>query len=184
MASIDSVLKSIESAALRDFMPILPSDQAEYLEWLVRERRPCAAVEIGSLAGYALMRLARNMAHGCAVTGIEIAADVAALAADNLQKTRLDDRARVLVGDAAVLIATLEAPLDLVVLDAARSQYLSYLRKLEPKLSAGATVVACGAGAHERLLRPYLRYVREDARYESESKSFGADALEVSRFLG
>ena len=68
-----------------------------------------------------------------------------------------------------------------LLIDAVKEDYLDYLRQLEPKLAAGAVVVADNTGVYRRDVKPYLDYVREPAgRYTSREYDFGDDAMEVS----
>ena len=184
MQPSNSVLADIEEQAKHEYLPIVGSEQAEYLEWLIREQRPCTIVDAGTMTGYAAIRMARNLQDGCSVTGIEIANDLKLRAEANISLAGLSDKIQVRLGDAAEIIGTLVGPIDLLFLDSSRSQYLQCLRRAEPKLSPGALIVANGTGLHARLLTTYLAYVRESSRYESDSHAFGADAMEVSRFLG
>ena len=69
-------------------------------------------------------------------------------------------------------------------LDAAKREYLDYLRALERRLVRGALVVADNTKISRRELREYLAYVRTGGRYESRERDFGEDAMEVSRLLG
>jgi predicted O-methyltransferase YrrM len=92
----------------------------------------------------------------------------------------LAGRVRVLTGDARRLLPGLPGRFDFVLIDAAKEQYLAYLRKVEPKLAPGAVVVADNTKIFRREVRPYLDHVRGSGRYESREYDLGADAMEVS----
>ena len=184
MGATLTVLAGIEAQAKREFLPIFGEEQAAYLEWLVRERRPCRAIEIGALVGYATIRIARNLPDGCALTAIEIGTDLARRAEANVALAGLSAKARIVRGDAREALDAVPGPIDLLLLDAERSQYLHHLKSVEAKLAPSATVVAAGVGKGARLAAAYLDYVRKSPRYESEHRVFGDDAMEVSRFLG
>jgi predicted O-methyltransferase YrrM len=89
---------------------------------------------------------------------------------------------RVLTGDARRLLARLRGRFDFVLIDAAKTEYLDYLRRLEPRLRPGAVIVADNTKIFRRAVGPYLRYVRTSGRYASRAYDFGADAMEVSVF--
>ena len=184
MSAAASVLADIESQATREFLPILGKEKAAYVEWLVREHRPCTAVDVGSLIGYSVILIARNLKDGCRVTGIESAADVAQRAQANVALAGLERRARVVQGDATDLFAALQGPIDFVLLDAGRARYLHLLKRIEPKLASGAIVVANGVIRHAHALSGYLAYVRKGGAYRSALHAFGDDGMEVSVYNG
>ncbi|OLB41395.1 MAG: hypothetical protein AUI04_07610 [Candidatus Rokubacteria bacterium 13_2_20CM_2_64_8] len=99
----------------------------------------------------------------------------------NAEEAGLKRKVKVVVGDALRAIPILSGRFDFVLIDAVKEDYLDYLRQLEPKLAAGAVVVADNTGVYRRDVKPYLDYVREPAgRYTSREYDFGDDAMEVS----
>ncbi len=184
MTVADEVLQAIEKTAKWEFLPIIGADKGRFLEELVRSKKPCLAVEVGVLVGYTTILLSRNLAEGCTVTGLEISEELAKRAEENLARAGLQAKAVIKRGDARQRLDDVYGPVDLVFLDAQKSQYLSYLKKLEPKLSPGAAVIANGTGMYNKELTAYLEYVRKSGRYQSSNHVFGNDALEVSLFKG
>lgn len=182
MSTSDDVLRQIEKRAGWEYLPIVGADKGQFLEGLIRAKKPCRAVEVGVLVGYATIIIARNLAEGCQVHGVEISAEMVARAKSNLEEAGLTAKAVILLGDAREKLAEIPGPVDFVLLDAQRSQYLSYLKKLEPKLAPGAVIVANGTAAFHREVAGYLEYVRDSADYQSESRVFGDDAAEISVF--
>ncbi|HSD12246.1 MAG TPA: class I SAM-dependent methyltransferase [Patescibacteria group bacterium] len=184
MHHADEVLRDIEAAAKNEYLPIIGPAEGAALERLVRERRPRRAVEIGVMVGYATVRIARNLEDGAKVIGIEISEELARRAEANLALAGLARRADIRRGDARELVAHLDGPIDFVFIDAERGSYLGYLRKLEPKLAPGATVVASGAGAAAGRLQAYFDHVRLSGKYASEHVVLDDDGIEVSTYRG
>ena len=180
MATADTVLRDIETRSKWEYLPIIGADKARFLEDLVRAKKPCQTVEVGLLIGYATVVIARGLIDGCSLTGLEISGELAARAESNVAAAGLAAKVRVIQGDARQSLDQVAGPVDLVFLDAQKTQYLSYLKKLEPKLSPGAVIVANGAGIYRRELGTYLDYVRRSADYQSTSRVFGEDAMEIS----
>lgn len=183
-AAIGNVLREIESQATREYLPIMGPEKCAFIESLVAERQPCTVVEIGVLVGYVTVRVARNLGTACKIIGVEIGEDLAQRAEANVALAGLSDKAEIVRGDAAEKIDGLHGPVDMVILDADRAGYLHYLKRLEPKLSPNALVIANGASAHAKTLAPYLEYVRSGGKYESSMRVFGDDALELSSYRG
>jgi predicted O-methyltransferase YrrM len=78
------------------------------------------------------------------------------------------------------VIPFLRTRFDFALIDAAKEEYLEYLRQLEPRLRRGAVVVADNTRIYKRDVKEYLAYVRKGGRYESREYDFGLDAMEVS----
>ena len=99
----------------------------------------------------------------------------------NVAEAGLGSRVRVVVGDALRAIPLLPGRFDFVFIDARKEDYLDYLRQLEPKLGAGAVVVADNTGVFRRDVSNYLEYVRDPSGpWQSREHEFGDDAMEVS----
>lgn len=184
MANPESVLRKIEERAKSEYLPIVGRAKAGLIERLVRERRPCTALEVGVLVGYSSIVIARNLGDGCKLVGLELSADLARRAQENVAAAGLAAKVTILQGDARELIPALSGPIDFALLDAEKTQNLNYLKKLEPKLAPGAIIVANNAGTFAARMASYLDYVRGSEKYRSSVEVFGDDALEVSAYLG
>ena len=148
------------------------------------EKHECAqAVEIGSLLGYSAILIAAALPARGRLTCVESSPYLAKFVKANAEAAGLGKRVKVVVGDALRVIPLLPGRFDFVLIDAAKEDYLDYLRQLEPKLAPGAVIVADNTGVFRREVKPYLEYVRDPAhRYESREYPFGDDAMEVSIF--
>jgi predicted O-methyltransferase YrrM len=73
----------------------------------------------------------------------------------------------VIEGDALKVLPGLEGEFDFVFIDAVKSDYLRYLKALEPRLKPGALVVADNVIRSAGQMRDYLEYVQDDSRYET-----------------
>ena len=178
------VLKEIETAAKREYLPIIGPDKAAAIAKLIEERRPCLVVEIGVMVGYATIAVASSLGEGCSISGIEISGDLARRAKENVFRAGVASKVKIIQGDAREVLAQMKGPVDTLIMDAERSQYFNYLRKIEGKLSPGALVVAVGTANPEGRIAEYLDYVRKNDRYETTTMVFADDAMEVSTFKG
>jgi len=116
------------------------------------------------------------------LTCIEANPFLAYLVRANAAEAGLARRVRVISGDALRVIPLLPGRFDFAFIDAEKSDYLDYLRQLEPKLVPGAVIVADNTGIARREVAPYLEYVRAGDRYDSRAYDFDDDAMEVSIF--
>jgi predicted O-methyltransferase YrrM len=178
------MLKDIETAAKREYLPIIGPEKAAAIAKLIEDRQPCVVVEIGVLVGYATIAVAGSLGEGCTISGIEISGDLARRAEENVVRAGVAGKAKIIQGDAREVLSQMRGPVDTLIMDAERSQYLNYLKKIEEKLSPGALVIAVGTANPRGKISDYLDYVRKSERYESTTMVFADDAMEVSTFRG
>ena len=176
----EKVLRKIEGSRRRWYLPIVGRKRGGELARIVRKVKPQRILEIGTFVGYSAIMMGKELEEGAEIVTIEIDPDEAEMAKENISMAELNVNVRVLRGDALEHIPTVEGDIDMVFLDADKSEYLEYLRLVEPKLHRGSVVVADNAGSFSRSMGGYLEYVRNSGRYESEYIACGSDGLEVS----
>jgi predicted O-methyltransferase YrrM len=147
--------------ALSDFyLPVTP-EAGRLLYALVRATKPSTVVEFGMSLGISAIHLAsavRDNGTGRVVT-TELSAAKVAKAKQTFVETGLDDLITVLEGDALTTLADVDGPVGFVLLDGWKELYLPVTKLLEPKLSAGALIVADNTSMDDT--RPYLEHVRD-----------------------
>jgi predicted O-methyltransferase YrrM len=168
--------------AFSDFyLPVTP-ESGRLLYALVRASRPSTVVEFGMSLGLSTIHLAaavRDNGAGRVITSELSAAKVGAAKA-TFAEVGLTEVITVLEGDALQRLGDIETPVDFVLLDGWKELYLPMLQLLEPKLAAGALVVADNTGLADT--QPYVEYVR-DAASGYVSVAFPVretDAMEIS----
>jgi predicted O-methyltransferase YrrM len=161
-------------------IPVVGRAKGRLIRRLLDRHRPTRAVEIGSLLGYSAILIAGSLPPGGRLVCIEMNPYLAELVECNVAEAGLRKRVKVVGGDALRVIPLLPGRFDFVFLDAAKEDYLDYLRQLEPKLTAAAVVVADNTGVFRKAAAPYLEYVRAGAGWDSREYAFGEDAMEVS----
>ncbi len=176
----EKVLRKIEGSRRRWYLPIVGRKRGAELARIVRRVKPQRILEIGTFVGYSAIMMGKELEEGAEIVTIEIDPDEAEMAKENISMAELNINVRVLKGDALEHISTVEGGIDMVFLDADKSEYREYLRLVEPKLHQGSVVVADNAGSFSRSMWGYLEYVRNSGRYESEYIACGLDGLEVS----
>ena len=146
--------------AFSDFyLPVTP-DAGRLLYSLVRASRPDTIVEFGMSLGISAIHLAsavRDNGSGRVVT-TELSAAKVTKATQTFAATGLDDLITVLEGDALTTLADLDSEVQFVLLDGWKELYLPVLKLLEPRLSAGALIVADNTSMADT--QPYLDHVR------------------------
>ena len=183
MAEADKVLREIEGMTRRQFLPIIGPQKGQVLVEVIRQVRPKRVLEVGTLIGYSAILIGKELEEDAELTTIEIHADEAKEARQNIERANILPKVQVLVGDAVQILPKLKGQFDLVFIDAEKSEYMDYLRLIEDKLHKGSVVVADNAGIFADEMRDYLNYVRSSKRYSSKYVSVGDDGVEVSTRL-
>lgn len=101
-------------------------------------------LEIGALAGYSGIWLARALPSGGRLISLEVSEKHAGVARASLERAGLSDRAEVRLGPALEILPTLtsEAPFDLVFIDADKPPYPIYLDWALKLTRPGSVIVA------------------------------------------
>ena len=156
---------------LKDFdrtgMDTTPGD-AMLLRILVEASGAKRGVEVGSYKGFGAM----NMGIAFERTGghldtVEINPGTAEACRANLKKVGLQDTVTCITGDALKVLPGLEGKYDFVFIDARKSDYMRYLKALEPKLVPGAVIVADNTIRSARAMRDFLDYLEQSPDYDT-----------------
>lgn len=144
-----------------------PGD-AMMLRILVEASGAKRGVEVGAASGFGAI----NMGIAFERTGghlwtLEIDPKWAKETRENLQKVGLENVVTVVEGDALKTLHDIEGPIDFIFIDALKSDYLKYLKIIEPKLSVGAVVVADNVIQSARAVKDYLDHVENSPDYDT-----------------
>ncbi|MEN6426819.1 MAG: class I SAM-dependent methyltransferase [Phycisphaerales bacterium] len=151
----------------RDGLSTAPGD-AMMLRILVESARAKRGVEVGSASGFGAM----NMGIAFERTGghlwtLEIDPDRVTETRANLAKVGLENVVTCVEGDALKTLRDIEGPIDLLFIDAVKQDYFKYLKIVEPKLAAGAVIVADNVIQSARAMKDYLDYVQTSPDYDT-----------------
>src|SRR3954454_12822895 len=103
--------------------------QDKLLHLLARLHGARTIVEIGTLAGYSTIWLARALPPGGRLVTLEVDPANAAVARENLQRAGLADVVDVRVGPALETLAELTGPFDVVFIDADKASTPAYFQR-------------------------------------------------------
>ena len=163
------------------YIPVSP-EGGRLLYTLIRASRPATVVEFGTSFGISTIHLAaavRDNGTG-RVVSTELNAAKVARARANLADAGLADVVTILAGDARETLADLPGPVGFVLLDGWKNLYLPLLRQLEPRLAAGALVVADDTVSMAAQMTDYLAYVRDPAHGYLSVSFPESDGLEIT----
>jgi predicted O-methyltransferase YrrM len=162
-SKVSRVLRSLEELAQKEFVPSIGPIKGRIITDIIRKYKAKNILEIGTLYGYSaiLMAAAVLPLDGKVVT-IELDKSIADVARKNIADAELSDRIDVRAGNALQVISKLDFEFDLLFLDAAKNEYLKYLKLAEKKksLKEGAIIVADNVEVSKNEMLDYLQYVR------------------------
>lgn len=195
-AGEDDVLRDIRSRADEAGMPRiqLPPATARAVQLLVKAAGSRRVLEVGTLAGYSAVWIARALpAEGRLIT-LEIDADHAAVARRSVAAAGVADGVDIRVGDAVELMSELgpDGSFDIVFLDADKERYTTYLGMAAPLLRPGGMLLADNAFWSGRVLDPesgelaaqldrFNRAVSADDRFDASILPVGDGLLVAVR---
>lgn len=195
-----SFLNEIEREAREAGVPVIRPETQKLLRFLLKMQEPCRILEIGSAVGFSALLMSEYGPSDCHVTTIENYEKRILRAKENFKRAGREDRVTLLEGDAAEILPGLKGPYDMIFMDAAKGQYLSFLPEVMRLLSPAGLLVSDNVlqegdilesryavtrrdrTIHSRM-REYLFQITHDVRLETVVLPVG-DGVAVSRGLG
>jgi predicted O-methyltransferase YrrM len=155
----DEALAAAREAGVAAGMPAIEvsAQHGKLLYLLATAMRATRVLEIGTLAGYSAIQLARAVGpHGRVVT-LEYEPRHAEVARENLARAGVDDRVEVIVGaalDTLPMLAGRDETFDLVFIDADKENNVAYLEWAIKLAHPGAMIVVDNIARFGRVLDP------------------------------
>ena len=152
----DDFLRDLKREAQAAGLPSnrsIPPDQASFMQILLKLSRAREVIEVGTLAGYSAIAMARALPPGGRVRTIELSADYADFAQRWIARSDVADRIEVYRGagqDVLPSFATDSA--DAAFLDADKVNYPLYLKESLRIVRRGGLIMADNAFAFGQLL--------------------------------
>jgi len=148
----DDQLRTLMPRAVEAGLPDIAVDAAvgRFLTLLMRTAGAKTAIEVGTLAGYSGIWLARGLAEGGALHTIEYEPKHVDFARSEFKAAGLADRVTLHTGAGLDVLPRLSkelgpAAVDILFLDAVKPEYPAYLDAALPMLRPGALVIADNA---------------------------------------
>ena len=195
----DGVLGEIQREAIAAEVPIIPLETARLLSVLLTMQKPKHILEIGTAVGFSAGLMCCYLPEDGTVTTIDRFEVMLKDARVNIKRMGLEDKIKILEGDAANILPTLEGPYDVIFLDAAKGQYINYMPEAIRLLSEEGVLVSDNVlqdgdiiesrfavqrrnrTIHSRM-REYLYELKHDERLETAIIPLG-DGVAISRKL-
>ncbi len=141
----DDLLKQIvvDTAAKNIPMIQISPDNGKFLYLLMKMIRAKRVLEIGTLAGYSTIWMARALPEGVRITTLEISEKHADEAKSNYKKAGLEDKIELMLGSALESLDKLQfEKFDFVFIDADKENSCNYFDKVFGLMNKGG-IIAC-----------------------------------------
>lgn len=191
------LLNEIEKYGRENKIPILLDDTLEYITKILQDIKPKRILEIGTAIGFSSICFSKYLAEGGRVDTIEIESLRVEQALENIEKVGVQDKIRVLEGDALDILPYLTEQYDVIFIDAAKGKYLEFFEHALRLCKKGGYIIADNVlykgmvqsdyNKHKQRtavnkLRTFIDMVLENKNLESELIDIG-DGLTVSKML-
>lgn len=121
-------LEDLRVYAKENDVPIIRRETESFIKVLLALKKPAKILEIGTAIGYSAIFMAS--CTDCGIVTIENYEKRIIEAEKNIKEAAMQERIRLLKGDACGIIKTLEGSFDMIFLDAAKGQYIEVLPDL------------------------------------------------------
>jgi predicted O-methyltransferase YrrM len=155
----DDALTSAREAGTAAGMPAIEvsAQHGKLLFIVATAMRATRVLEIGTLAGYSTIQLARAVGPGGQVVTLEYEPKHAEVARENLARAGVDDRVEVIVGAALDTLPTLAGrgeSYDLIFIDADKENNIAYVEWAIKLAAPGSIIVVDNIARSGRVLDP------------------------------
>jgi predicted O-methyltransferase YrrM len=185
----DDALTAARDAGEAAGMPAIEvsAQHGKLLFLLATALRAARVLEIGTLAGYSTINLARGVGPNGRVVTLEYEPKHAEVARANLARAGVGDRVEVIVGAALDTLRTLEdyaEPFDLIFIDADKEHNVAYVEWAVKLGAPGSVIVVDNIARMGRVLNPadddhQARAVRDMLEMMGENPRLDAAAIQT-----
>ncbi len=178
-----SILKELDRAThLNILRPRMLSghEQGMLLYLLVKMLKPKRILELGTYTGYSAISMARGLEENGELISVDKNDELYPFAQSFVAKANLEDKIRLISGDAKEVISSLNGTFDLVFIDADKREYIAYYDLLFDKVNNGGFILADNVlwdgkvladtpdtDAQTQGILAFNQYIQEDNRVEN-----------------
>lgn len=167
--------------------------QGRLLSMLSKIKQPQTILEIGTYTGYSALCLAEGLSQNGVLHTIDTNEELWAIQSNYFQKSAYAHQIKQHIGDALVIIPTLDCKFDLVFIDADKVNYANYFHAIINKMNSGGIILSDNVLWKGKVVEPialndfdtkalvaYNKLLKEDPRIETVLLPV-RDGLTISR---
>lgn len=166
---INATLNRIEGFNREVPSAIMPKTTAKLLKLLILSTKSKKILEIGCSIGYSAIWMASAAKElGGHVYTMDKSEDRSELARINFENAGLSREITLFEGDAMDILKNWKnGPMDFILIDAMKKQYLDYYKLVFPLLNRSGMIVADDVNKFKEKMKDFLEYVKKDKRVYS-----------------
>jgi len=179
--SFISFMRKLKERCRQAFVPAISERCGRLLKILVQmyssHREQFNVLEIGTGLGYSTLWIAKGLLDSNVrgeIYTIEINLGRVETVMEILKEANeieglvgVLNMVKLIYGDSKEVIPKIEKPLDFVFIDAEKTEYLTYLKLVEPLLNRNGIVVADDVISHKNLLKDFLDEITGSSMWET-----------------
>lgn len=158
-------LAELEAYAIAHEVPIIRKEAQSFLRFLLELKQPQRILEVGTAIGFSASFFCEYMPKNCTITTIEKVPMRIAEAEKNLAALKRSKDVTLITGDAEEVLKQLCSEgktYDFIFMDAAKGQYMSFLKSILPMLQPGALFVTDNVLQEGSIIESKYSIVRRD----------------------
>lgn len=166
------ILETIEKEALSERVPIIRKETQSFLKVMLRMKRPVNILEIGAAVGFSAILMSEYAPENARITTIENYEKRIPIARNNFIRAGKEQQITLLQGDALDVMKTLTGPYDLIFMDAAKGQYISYLPEALRLLESGGVLISDNVLQEGDIIESRFAVERRDRTIHSRMREY------------
>ena len=187
-------MERLEEYALKNNVPIMQKDGINFLCDYIKKHQVKKILELGTAIGYSAINMAK-IDSSIKITTIERNSDMYKIALENIKNYQVDKQIDIIFKDAKEV--DLKDKYDLIFIDAAKAQYISFFEKFKNNLNDEGVIVSDNLDFHGTLLldedkltkglkgivkklKAYIKFLKENPEFETKFYKIG-DGISVSK---
>ena len=135
-------LNELEQYAIRTNVPVIRPQMQSLLKLLLAMKQPGTILEVGTAIGFSALLMSEYGPEDCKITTIEKYEKRIPVARENFKKAGREQQITLLEGDATEILREHSGPYDLILMDAAKGQYINFLPDIMKLLPKGGILIS------------------------------------------
>ena len=135
-------LNELEQYAIRTNVPVIRPQMQSLLKLLLAMKQPGTILEVGTAIGFSALLMSEYGPEDCKITTIEKYEKRIPVARENFKKAGREQQITLLEGDATEILRELSGPYDMILMDAAKGQYINFLPDIMKLLPKGGILIS------------------------------------------
>lgn len=135
-------LDEIEARAKAEKVPIIRKSTQSLLKFLMAYAKPAGILEVGTAVGFSALLMSEYAPEDCHIDTIEKYEKRIIQARENIRKAGKEDHITLIEGDAAEVLKNLTQKYDVIFMDAAKGQYITFLPDTRRLLKTGGLLIS------------------------------------------